>query len=159
MSITTRIAAAALLLMTATRLQAQAACSYEQCALRIAPRWDGLAAVRDDGTTMANLAFFWPQDISAAFRADSGARGAGAAISYAGRAYSTRRLAAVLTDVGIGLLASAAITSAIRGSVTRSDAFLGGVGAAAFAISVPIQFAADDLLGKAVWWYNRRYAP
>jgi hypothetical protein len=26
-------------------------------------------------------------------------------------------------------------------------------------ISVPLQFAADGALSKAVWWHNVRYAP
>jgi hypothetical protein len=30
--------------------------------------------------------------------------------------------------------------------------------AGAFVIGVPLQFSADGLLSKAVWWHNARYA-
>jgi hypothetical protein len=32
-------------------------------------------------------------------------------------------------------------------------------GGAALGVSVPFQFAADGYLSRAIWWYNRRFAP
>jgi hypothetical protein len=31
-------------------------------------------------------------------------------------------------------------------------------GAASVGISVPLHFAADGMLSRAVWWHNRRYS-
>src|SRR4051812_41414824 len=67
-------------------------CVYRRCALGIAPIWSGLAVVRGaERSQVANLHFFWPGRIDAAFIGDS-------ALSYASRAVRTRRVAAVLTD-------------------------------------------------------------
>lgn len=38
-------------------------------------------------------------------------------------------------------------------------AFAPSAGLGALFISVPLQFAADGALSKAVWWHNVRYAP
>ena len=35
---------------------------------------------------------------------------------------------------------------------------IGAVGGTAFAIGVPLQFSADGLLSRAVWWHNARYS-
>jgi hypothetical protein len=34
---------------------------------------------------------------------------------------------------------------------------IGGAGLTALLVSVPIQFAADGALSRAVWWHNVRY--
>ena len=120
--------AAALLLCAATlRAQPAAAvhsfplhlsipCSYETCALGIAPAWNGLDVVLGaTGARVASLGFFLPRDIAPTFA------GSDSAMRYAVRAVSVRRVAAV-------------------------------------AISVPLQFSADGLLSRAVWWHNARYA-
>jgi hypothetical protein len=77
-----------------------------------------------------------------------------AATQHATAAFSRRRIAAVLTDAGVILLASAAthaIAPAHRGTAAA-------VGAALVASSIPIHFAADAELSRAVWEFNRQYA-
>jgi len=75
------------------------ACSYRECALGIAPTWNGLVVVRGTGgPRVANLHFFWPADISPALRGDPHARGADSAAASAKRAISLRRVGAALTD-------------------------------------------------------------
>src|SRR3982751_7004456 len=62
-------------------------CTYHECALGIAPTWNGLAVVRGTGgPRVANLHFFWPADISPALRGDPFARGADSAAASARRA-------------------------------------------------------------------------
>ena len=47
-------------------------CTYDLCALNIAPRWNGLAVVRaSDGPQVANLNFFLPRDITSSLRGPS----------------------------------------------------------------------------------------
>jgi hypothetical protein len=38
------------------------------------------------------------------------------------------------------------------------DRVIGAIGAGAFAVSLPLQFSADGLLSRAVWWHNGRFA-
>ena len=140
-------------------VSADASCAYDQCALGISPTWSGLAVVRGpDGPHVTNLYFLWPRDITGALRgADVHAPGADSAVAYARRAMQLRRVGAVFTDASIGLLAGAAIgamRSEPRGHWNR--ALLGAAGAT-MAISVPLQFAADGALSRAVWWHNLRY--
>jgi hypothetical protein len=138
-----------------------AACSYERCAVRIEPRWDGLAAVpASGGDAVAQLSFFWPRAAASTLALSEGDRGGrDSTLHYSMRALSMRRAAAGFTDAGLLLVAAASVRAITHHEVQRSDAILGGAGLGAFAISVPLQFSADDLLGKAVWWYNRRFAP
>jgi len=42
--------------------------------------------------------------------------------------------------------------------VRTEERVVGGVGVAALLVSVPLQFAADGALSRAVWWHNMRYA-
>jgi hypothetical protein len=134
------------------------ACSYSQCALGIAPTWNGLAVVRGaGGPRVANLHFFWPADISPALRGDPLARGADSAAASARRALSLRRIGATLTDVGI-VATSIAMVSGLRARHVRTgERAVGGIGLAALVVSVPLQFAADGALSRAVWWHNLRY--
>lgn len=121
--------------------------TYQRDALGIAPVWNGLAVVRGaERTRVANLNFFWPRRIDDAFLGDS-------ARFYGARAFRTRRVAAVLTDVGALLLAAAVARRASDEAVERRSAI---AGAGAFALSVPLHFAADDWLARAVWWHNAR---
>ncbi|MEO8624074.1 MAG: hypothetical protein ABI625_23545 [bacterium] len=133
--------------------RAEAACSYEACALGIAPTWNGLDVVRGaHAETSASLGFFFPRDITPAFA------GSDSAMTYAVRAVNVRRVAATLTDVGALVLGYAAIKQLRDGQLHNSDRVIAAVGAGAFAISVPLQFSADGYLSKAVWWHNSRYA-
>lgn len=138
---------------------ADTGCTYQRCALGIAPRWNGLAVVRGRaGVRVANLHFFWPHDVSAALAGpDATAVGADSARASARRAVRLRRMGAVLTDGGIALVASAAAGAIAAGHTRRSDRLLAGAGAAVLGLSVPLQFAADGALSRAVWWHNARY--
>jgi hypothetical protein len=136
-------------------------CSYRDCALSISPTWNGLAVVRGrDGARVANLGFFLPRDIAPALRGeDAGVAGADSAFAYARRAVTLRRAAAVLTDVGAIVVTAAAMSRAVRADrAGHAEAVGGGLGLAALVVSVPLQFAADGALSRAVWWHNLRYA-
>jgi len=155
--------------------QALVVCTYRRCALGIAPTWNGLAVVRGvDGQRVANLNFFWPHDISERFAASSDVRfvvGSAAALSasagpaadsavwHARRAVHLRRFAAVLTDAGLLLGGYVVARAAANSGLNNADRALGIAGASAFAVGVPLQFAADGALSRAVWWYDARFAP
>ena len=161
---------AMLLVLAATTARAQAsalavprsdsACSYRACALGIAPTWNGLAVVRGvGGPRLANLHFFWPTDISPALRGDPFARGADSAAASARRAIALRRAGAALTDVGV-IATGVALVSGLRARrMQTAQRAVGGVGITALLVSVPLQFAADGALSRAVWWHNLRYTP
>jgi hypothetical protein len=135
-------------------------CAYAACALGIAPRWNGLAVVRGvRGPEVANLHFFWPRDVTAAFRSSpSLAPGADSALAQARRAVRLRRIGATLTDGGLLVAAIGAVGALREGRVRRLDGVLLGIGGAALGLSVPFQFAADGALSRAVWWHNARFA-
>jgi hypothetical protein len=133
------------------------ACDYRQCALTIAPRWNGLAVVRGtSGRTVANLNFFAPHDIGDAFERHS--VGSDSVAAYVQRAVRLRRVGAVFTDVGILSLAVAGTRALRSSSNRRTNAIVAATGLAALGVSVPFQFAADGALSRAVWWHNLRYA-
>jgi hypothetical protein len=136
------------------------ACSYRECALSIAPVWNGLTVVRgSDGRREANLDFFLPRDIAPALRGDvSGAPGADSAFAHAEQAVALRKVGAVLTDMGGVAVVVAIVRAASAGRASRSDQIVGGAGLASLMVSVPLQFAADGALSRAVWWHNLRYA-
>jgi hypothetical protein len=134
-------------------------CRYSECALSIAPAWNGLAIVRGTaGRRVANLNFFLPRDVTPALRGDPTAVGADSALAHAERAFALRRAAAVLTDVGAVAVVAALVHAASAGRADRNDKVAGGAGLASLIVSVPIQFAADGALSRAVWWHNLRYA-
>jgi hypothetical protein len=135
-------------------------CAYTACALNIAPRWNGLAVVRgSDGPPLANLNFFWPRDITASLRGPAPfPAGADSAAAQARRAVRIRRIGAAFTDVGLVAGAIGAVGAFRAGRIRTTDGVLLGVGGAALGVSVPLQFAADGALSRAVWWHNRRYA-
>lgn len=135
------------------------ACGYAECALGIAPTWNGLAVVRGAaGPRVANLYFLWPRDVTAALRGDPRAPGADSAAASARRAVSLRRTGAALTDIGL-VASGVALVSGLRARRARSEErVVGGIGLAALLVSVPVQFAADGALSRAVWWHNLRYA-
>jgi hypothetical protein len=157
-----------LLATTATLARAQdsatvaprqdSACSYRACALAIAPTWNGLAVVRGQGgPRVANLHFFWPADISSALRGDPLARGADSAAASVRRAVALRRAGATLTDLGVVATGLAVVGGVGARRVGKRERVAGGMGVAALLVSVPLQFAADGALSRAVWWHNLRY--
>jgi hypothetical protein len=153
------ISAAAIVLLSGAlprMVGAQAAdanCNYERCALGLAPTWDGLSITRGESETrIANLGFFIPTDVSRVFQGND------AALDAARDAMDVRRVAAVLTDAGIVLL----VTGVARGMFQRDfdnlSKVLAVTGGVSLGASVPLQFAADGLLSRAVWLYNRRFS-
>src|SRR5215211_5704469 len=132
-----RLTIAAALLACASRMSAQAApgpaCDYRNCALGIAPAWSGLRVV------------------SPAFEGSEARRNAR-------RAVALRRAGAFLTDAGILLGGFVAVQAVSQGRLGASARPIAIAGATALALSVPLQFAADGALSRAVWWHNVRFA-
>ena len=139
-------------------VRTDSACEYRSCALNIKPAWDGLAVVRPTGQRVATLHFFWPRDISAELRGDSSAAGADSAAVHAERALVLRQAGAGFTDVGIVTFAVAVLRGLRDGRLSGRDQILAGAGLGAIVVSVPLQFAADGELSRAVWWHNVRFA-
>jgi hypothetical protein len=129
------------------------ACIYRHCALGVLPVWNGLVVVRGETEErVAHLGFFWARDVSPIF-ADQPQ-----ALEYAHRAVRTRRTAALLTDLGVVLMVTGIVgTLAVEGGDEAYKALAIG-GAVSFGIGVPLQFAADGQLSRAVWWHNTRFA-
>ena len=137
-----------------TAAQTPESCAYATCALGISPRITALDIVRGDGQArVGSLSFVWPRaTLVRAFDGDA------RALPLARQSVRTRRVAAVLTDVGAVLVAGAATHAALVHGDRRWSAGVAGLGAGAIAISVPVQFAADAQLSRAVFEFNRRYA-
>jgi len=134
-------------------------CMYRDCALGIVPSWNGLAVVRGEGgPRVANLHFFWPRDVSSTLRGDPSASGADSAAASARRAVALRRAGAVLTDLGVAATGFAIVKGLRARRAGTGERVVGGVGVAAILVSVPLQFAADGALSRAVWWHNMRYS-
>lgn len=135
------------------------ACAYRSCALRIAPMWNGLAVVRGAETRrVTNLNFFWPRDITPDLLGkDTTAAGVDSVAYYAKRAVALRTVGAGFTDLGALTLGVAALRALRDGRMTERDQILAGVGLGAVALSIPLQFAADGELSRAVWWHNVRF--
>jgi hypothetical protein len=106
---------------------------------------------------VANLNFFWPRSVTASLRGGVMDPAADSAAAHAGRAMGLRRAGAALTDAGIITAAIVGIRVASRGRMRREDRVVAGAGLAALAVSVPLQFAADGELSRAVWWHNVRF--
>lgn len=155
----TRLLAASLLVVLAAPLASAQAiapprlpteCDYRACAYNIVPRLSGLVVTRGaDDVAVAPLGFLWTQDITPAFFPEAQAA--------ARAAVRTRRLAAVMTDVGLvaGLVGAIAMG---RDGTTSGERVTAAAGATLFLLSVPVQFAADGHLARAVWLHNERYA-
>jgi hypothetical protein len=128
-------------------------CTYVRCALAIAPVWNGLNVVRGtEARRVDGLGFFWAGDITPAVAGND------SAVAYAARAVHVRRVAAVLTDVGVLALGFAAARRIQRGSSSAADRGVAIGGGVALAISVPLQFVADGLLSRSLWWFNGKFA-
>jgi hypothetical protein len=145
---------------TSASRPADTACSYQACALSIAPAWDGLRVVRGSaGQRVANLHFFWPSDIDDVLRGSDGSViGADSAGAHARRAVQLRWAGAGFTDAGALAIGAAVLRAIGAGHVSKRSQVIAGVGLGALVISVPLQFAADGELSRAIWWHNLRYA-
>ena len=86
---------------------------------------------------------------------ESAFAGSNPAQRHADRALRLRRVAAVLTTVGGALAASGAVRAAATRSGRAVSVAVAGAGVTAFSASVPVHFAADAELSRAVWDYNR----
>lgn len=128
-------------------------CGYAACALNVVPVWNGLAIVRGEAEThVATLGFFWPGSLAGVFTGND------TAVQLGRQATATRTIAALLTDVGIALMAAGALrASGDAGADQTARVFL-GVGAVSLGISAPLQFRADGLMTRATWHYNSRFA-
>ena len=135
-------------------------CTYATCALSIAPTWDGLAVRRGiRGPRVANLHFFWPLDITQELRGrDSTVFGADSVAAHTRRAVALRQTAAGFTDIGALTIGVAFVRALAAGRARTRDQIVAAAGVGALAISVPIHFAADGELSRAVWWHNARFA-
>lgn len=133
----------------AARAQApDSSCDYARCSLTIIPRLTALDVVRGaEESRVTSLPFLVPRNPVRIFSANAEAR------DHASRAFRVRRVAAVLTDLGIGVAA----VSGIRAAGSRDRRAVGiqfSVAAALVAASVPIHFRADAELSRAVRAYN-----
>jgi hypothetical protein len=148
--------AAVVLVSSQGEARAQAApanCTYESCALGLAPRWDGLAITRGiSQRPIANLGFFYPGDIRPVF-ADNPQ-----ALEAAEQAIQARTVGAILTDAGLVLLVTGLARAGFQREFDGLSKALTFGGAASIGVSIPFQFAADGYLSRAVWWHNRRFA-
>jgi len=133
--------------------QASQNCTYQTCALGLAPVWDGLAVTRGDSERrVATLGFFLPGDVSSVFEDDPDA------LEAARDAVQIRQIGAALTDGGLLSAATGIARALFRRDWDRLSTALTIGGAAALGVSIPVQFAADGELSRAVWLYNRRFA-
>ena len=145
--------AVALVLPLALARAQDSACTYARCALAIAPVWNGLDVVRGtDARRVAGLGFFWTGDIAHAVAGND------SAVVYAVRAVRVRRMAAVFTDVGAMALGYAVARRLHNGSFSGADRGVFIAGGAAFGVSVPLQFTADGLLSRSLWWFNGAFS-
>ncbi len=143
--------AALLLVLASGVVRAQGACDYNRCALSISPRLTGLDVVR--GTSeipVASLGFFVPRDVRAPFASSD------IATRFAVDATRMRRQATVLSAVG-ALATATGIVHGVRHHRAPAYGFT-GAGASLLLFSVPMHFAADAALSRAVWEYNRQFA-
>ena len=136
------------------------ATAYRSAAFSIAPRWDGLRVVRGaNRQTVANLHFFWPRDITPELRgADTTVIGLDSLTRHVQRAVALRRAGAGFTDLGVLTMTVAVIRSLRDGRFATRDQQLAAAAVGALLVSVPLQFAADGELSRAVWWHNLRFA-
>ena len=146
---------AALSITSAANAQAtrDANCTYQRCALGLAPVWNGLAVTRgEEQRKVAVLGFFWPDDVSRAFEGDR------EAMQAAGDAMSIRQVGAILTDAGIVMAATGLARALFRRDWDKVATGLTVAGGVSLGASIPFQFGADGYLSRAVWFYNRRYS-
>lgn len=128
-------------------------CTYAGCALAIIPRLTALDVVRGDREErVASLGFLIPGRMPEIFAIDE------RAFRHARRAVTYRRIGAALTDLGGAIVLAGAYASARRRDHTApTDVIL--TGSTCIVLSVPIHFAADAELSRAVREYNRILFP
>lgn len=125
-------------------------CTYARCALGILPRLTALDVVRGVGEErVGSLAFLFPRDVQGVFASNESAK------RHAAHALSLRRVGAALTFAGGVLLVTGAVHAAASRNGRVPWAAAAGVGVATFGASVPVHFAADAELSRAVWAFNR----
>jgi len=147
------VALCALPRVSTAQARPPANCTYQTCALGLAPVWNGLSVVRGDSERrVATLGFFLPGDVSSVFEDDPDA------LDAARDAVQIRQIGAALTDAGIVLAATGIARALFRRDWDKLSTALTVGGGAALGVSVPFQFAADGQLSRAVWLYNRRFA-
>lgn len=154
------IAIAALVVFPALDASAQSSvanadrnCSYETCALGLAPVWNGLAITKGETERqVGNLGFFWPSAIASVFAGDASASEA------ANDAVDVRTVAVALTDAGAALIATGVARAIFRRDFDGFSKVLTTGGIVALGASVPVHLAADGLVSRAVWLYNRKFA-
>ena len=128
-------------------------CTYQTCALGLAPVWNGLEVTRGDSERRAAmLGFLLPEDISHVFADDAEAR------DVARDAFRIRQIGAALTDAGIILGATGLARALYRWNWDGLSTGLTLAGGASLAAGIPFQFAADGALSRAVWLFNRRFS-
>ena len=128
-------------------------CTYQTCALGLAPVWDGLAVVRGESERrIATLGFFVPGDMSEVFKDDADA------LDAAREAVRIRQIGAVMTDAGLVLAATGLARALFQREFDKLSGALTIAGGLSLGASIPVQFAADGYLSRAVWLYNRRYS-
>jgi hypothetical protein len=133
--------------------RASANCTYQSCALGLMPVWNGLEVTRGDSQHhVAVLGFFLPQDISRSFADDPEAMG------VARDAFHMRQAAALLTDAGGVLVATGLARALFQRDWDKLSTGLALGGALSLGGGVPLQFAADGALSRAVWLFNRRFS-
>ena len=131
----------------------QAGCSYDRCALQLVPRLWALDLVRGSGDEqVGSLSFFVPKPVRSAFVPIAPAQ------AHADRAFTIRRVAAVLTDAGGVLALMGATRAAATADHRRASVGVGVLGVVALGVSVPLQFRADAELSHAVHEFNRQFA-
>jgi hypothetical protein len=137
---------------SSAQVRAPANCTYQSCALGLAPAWNGLSVVRGDSEqSVATLGFFLPGDVTSVFRDDP------EALDAARDAVRIRQIGAALTDGGIVLAATGLARALFRRDWDGLSTALTAAGAVSLGASVPFQFAADGQLSRAVWLFNRRF--
>jgi hypothetical protein len=98
------------------------------------------------------LGFFWPGDVSRPFESDR------EALTAARDAMAVRQTAAILTDAGVVLVATGLARGLFHQDWDKLSSALAIDGGTALIASVPVQFAADGYLSRAVWLFNRKFA-
>ena len=128
-------------------------CTYQECAVGLSPVWNGIDITRGDSQrTVASLGFFFPQDVTHAFKDDP------EAADVARDAFRIRQAAAIMTDAGLVLTATGVARALFQRDFDKLSTALTVVGGVSFIGGVPLQFAADGALSRAVWLYNRRFS-
>lgn len=137
---------------TAMRAQTgDSTCAFARCGYGIMPTLTALDVVQGSSERhVASLPFLWSKDVSHLFVSDA------EAVQHAQRAAKLRTAGAFVSSAGIALVVTGFVTGLGAGGSPRSTALFGLAGVGVLAASVPVHFAADAELSRAVWIYNQR---